>query len=158
MTDDPGASVRMLSVDERERRLADGADRLARGQRSILGHPRFLLTVAASLMTFGVCAIVLGWVGASHSTFVEEQVPYLISGGLLGLALAVIGALTLFTHWLTVLVRESRERDARRRQDHIEMMEALAQLSAALERREEADGRAAGERAERPVRRAPRRS
>ena len=39
---------------------------------------------------------------------VEAQVPYLISGGLLGVALATIGAITFFAHWLTVLITEVR--------------------------------------------------
>ena len=40
---------------------------------------------------------------------VEEQLAYLVSGGVLGLALATIGALTFFSHWLTVLIRTNRE-------------------------------------------------
>src|SRR3546814_19754487 len=84
-------------------------------------------------MTSGLCAIVLGWFGASHSTLVEEQVPYLISGGLLGVAMATVGAVTLFAHWLTVMIREARAREASRKDDHIELMEALAQLTAATD-------------------------
>ena len=62
-------------------------------------------------MTTGLSIILLGWFGAARSTIVEEQIPYLISGGLLGVALATIGALTLFAHWLTVLVRENRRQE-----------------------------------------------
>jgi hypothetical protein len=145
------------SPQDREARLVAGADQLAGGRRSLLGHPQLLLSVSAALMTTGLSAIILGWVGAAHSTIIEEQIPYVISGGLLGGALATIGALTLFAHWLTVLIKENRRREAVRKQDHIELMEALALLTAALDRQEDPDGRAGGAQPERAVRRAPRR-
>ncbi len=102
---------------DREARLLEGADELRtrRGSVSLLDRPNLLMGVAAAMMTTGLSAVLLGWVGASHAIRVEEQVPYLISGGLLGVALAIIGALVLFTHWLTVLIREERERDRRAR-------------------------------------------
>ena len=112
-------------------------------------------------MTTGLSIILLGWFGAARSTIVEEQVPYLISGGLLGVALATIGALTLFAHWLTVLIRENRRQELVRKQEHIELMEALALLTSALDRKEESNGQATGNargaKPERAVRRAPRR-
>src|SRR5687767_15244063 len=84
-------------IEEREARLANGADQLAdrRGKHPILANEHLLLTAAASLMTIGVSAILLGWVGAANSTLVEEQLPYLISGGLLGVSLSIIGAPTI---------------------------------------------------------------
>jgi hypothetical protein len=108
-------------------------------------------------MTTGLSIIVLGWFGAARSTIVEEQIPYLISGGLLGVALATIGALTLFAHWLTVLVRENRRQEVVRRQEHIELMEALARLTGVLDRKEDSNGRARSAQPERAVRRASRR-
>ncbi|HEY9555276.1 MAG TPA: hypothetical protein VIR58_00995 [Acidimicrobiales bacterium] len=144
------------SPEEREARLVDGADDLATKRGSLLAHPQLLLAVAAALMTSGLCAIVLGWFGASHSTLVEEQVPYLISGGLLGVAMATVGAVTLFAHWLTVMIREARAREASRKNDHIELMEALAQLTAAMDGKVGTNGTARGARSQRPLRRAPR--
>ena len=117
-----------LSAEERDSRLADGADRLADEAGSVVAHPRFLLIVAGSLMTLGLALILLGWIGAARSTMIEEQVPYLISGGLLGVALATIGALTLFAHWLTVAIREARAHEAARRDDHEELVAALREL------------------------------
>jgi hypothetical protein len=110
-------------------------------------------------MSLGVGMILLGWLGAAHSTLVEEQVPYLISGGLLGVALAVIGALCLFTHWLTVLIREARAHEAARREDHDELLDALRSVATALTHQEDSnDGRARGAQSQRSVRRAPRSS
>ena len=150
-----------LSLEEREARLTAGADELAEGRGSVVANPQLLLWVSGVLMTTGLSIILLGWFGAARSTIVEEQIPYLISGGLLGVALATIGALTLFAHWLTVLVRENRRREVVRKQEHIELMEALAQLTAALDRKEDSHGaapsRARGAQPERAVRRASRR-
>jgi len=146
------------TTDELRTRLADGADELVQGRRSLTAHPQLLLGVSAGLMTTGLSIILLGWFGAARSTIVEEQIPYLISGGLLGVALATIGALTLFAHWLTVLIREGRRQESLRKQDHVELMEALALLTSALDRKEDtSDGRARSAQPERAVRRTSRR-
>jgi hypothetical protein len=149
------------AADDREAKLAEGADDVVAqgGRTSILGHERFLISVAASLMTLGICAILIGWWGAARSTILEEQMPYVISGGLLGVALATIGALTLLSHWLTVSIRESRAQDEARRHEHQELMAALGRLDGTgFGEEAQADGRARGTRSQRPVRRAPRRS
>jgi hypothetical protein len=151
------------TADAKRTRLAEGADRLLRGRISLANHPQLLLAVSATLMVFGVTAIIIGWLGAAHSTFVEEQVPYLISGGLLGVALATIGALTFFTHWLNISIREARQHEAARRQDHAELIETIKALTASLSTppaapQENTNGRARSTRSERPVRRAPRSS
>jgi hypothetical protein len=147
------------SSDERDERLATGAGDLSeqRARSGLLGNERFLLALAAGLMTFGVSVILLGWYGAAHSTLQEEQTPYLISGGLLGLALSIIGAMCLLAHWVTVLIRETRAREVVRRQDHVELLEALRANQLPVDVQEEvANGSARGSRAQRPLRRAPR--
>jgi hypothetical protein len=149
------------TVDERRARLTAGADEVAQEERrpSVLTHPRLLLGVSAALMVAGVLAILLGWDGAANATVVEEQVPYLVSGGLLGVALATIGALTFFANWLTVAIREARAHEAARHRDHLELMAAVSSLAGALSHQEDTtDGRARSPRSERPVRRAPRRT
>jgi hypothetical protein len=145
-----------LALDAREARLTDGADRLAGVRTSMLRHPRAQLAAAAALMSTGVTAVLLGWYGASQSTHVEEQVPYLISGGLLGVALSTIGALLLFTHWLTVSIREAREHEAARRRDHEELVRTLLAIGTTTTREEVDDGGARGPRPERPLRGAQR--
>jgi len=116
------------SMEERQQRLTDGAETLAgEKRRSILRHPNFLLGVAGTLMTAGLALILLGWLGSAHSTVIEEQVPYMISGGLLGVALAIVGAVCFFSHWVTVLIREARRHEEARHHDHEELMAALSQ-------------------------------
>jgi hypothetical protein len=147
------------SIEAREDRLTTGADELAGTRSAVVGGRNVLLAAAGALVTAGLTAILLGWVGASHSTIVAEQLPYLISGGLLGLALAIVGAVVYFAHWLTVLVREAREHEAARFRDHTELMEVLRSLSGAgaAPGEGDSDGTARGEQRERPLRRAPRR-
>ena len=148
-----------VDVDELEARLADGADELTRVRRSILQHPQLLIGIAATLMTTGVAAIILGWLGAAHATLIEEQFPYLISGGLLGVALSTIGALLFFTHWLTVAIKEARQHEARRRDDHEQLVSAVQALTAALTTQGKgADGNARSAQPRRQVRRTPRSS
>ena len=117
------------------------------------------------MMTTGIGTIVLGWVGASRSTFVEEQVPYVISGGLLGAALSTVGALLFFTHWLTISIKEARNHEAARRLDeaarrldHQELIETLKSLGGTLAQLGGNAGDARGDQPQRPVRRAARRT
>src|SRR4051794_41899040 len=60
-------------------------------------------------MPLGILLILLGWLGASHTPFAFEQTPYLISGGILGLALTISGGFVYFAYWQTVRIRESRQ-------------------------------------------------
>lgn len=158
MSDDIPVLITGASIDDREQRLADGADELAGRRTAVVGGPNVLLIAAGALVTLGLTAILLAWVGASRSTIIEEQVPYLISGGLFGVALAVVGAMTYFAHWLTVFVREAREHESARARDHEELMEALRGLSDAPRLREEGNGTPRSSQSKRPVRRTQSRS
>lgn len=48
----------------------------------------------------GVIVVALGWYGAAHTTILQYQVPYLISGGMLGAALIVLGGVYSMTSTL----------------------------------------------------------
>jgi hypothetical protein len=69
---------------------------------------RWLLVIGGTLLPLGVILVLLGWRGAASTPLVFEQTSYLISGGLLGLALVFAGGFIYFAYWLTLLVRESR--------------------------------------------------
>ena len=91
----------------RQERLAGRVSRLrTRSGRHNLD--RWLLLTGGALMPLGFLLIVLGWVGASHTPLLFEQIPYMISGGLLGIALVFAGGFVYFAYWMTLLVRESR--------------------------------------------------
>jgi hypothetical protein len=79
----------------------DGTDRLEEFQAELSrlrvkgGSPsneqRFLLA-GMVLMPLGLALVLVGYVGASGTTELSSQVPYLISGGLLGLGCTIVGA------------------------------------------------------------------
>jgi hypothetical protein len=56
---------------------------------------RFGGKAGIALSAVGLLAIVVGWNGAAGQLSILGQLPYLISGGLLGLALVVLGAAML---------------------------------------------------------------
>jgi hypothetical protein len=64
------------------------------------GVDHTLATVAAVLLPLGLLVILLGWYGAAHTPYLFEQVPYLISGGLVGLALVTGAGLLYFGSWV----------------------------------------------------------
>lgn len=70
--------------------------------RSLLnaGVDRTLAVVAAVLLPLGLLVILLGWYGAAHTPYLFEQVPYMISGGLVGLALVTGAGLLYFGSWV----------------------------------------------------------
>ena len=86
---------------------------------------RALLVVGGVLVPLGILLVVLGWLGASRTPFVFEQVPYLISGGLLGVALVFGGGFVYFAYWQTRAIREARAQ-------HDELVAAVRDLAATL--------------------------
>ncbi|MFN2539422.1 MAG: hypothetical protein ABR549_14905 [Mycobacteriales bacterium] len=64
------------------------------------GVEQVLAVASAVLLPLGLALILLGWYGAAHTPYLFEQVPYLISGGLLGLGFAVVGGLVYFSSWV----------------------------------------------------------
>ena len=98
-TGDPAAN-RMTGLSAQVHRLRTNA--------SAGGFDRWLLYAGAFLMPLGIVLILLGWIGTSGTSLVYEQINYLISGGILGLALVVAGGFTYFAYWQTVRIRESR--------------------------------------------------
>src|SRR5438105_2525020 len=92
-----------------EDRLAEGVGKLRAKSGSDEVVERVLMIGGGVLLLGGFVAIVIGWFGASHAGNVFEQIPYMISGGLLGLGLVFAGGAFYFAYWLTRMVRETRE-------------------------------------------------
>jgi hypothetical protein len=80
------------------------AEPTASPQQTPLGRTRGIDTVlgvvAAVLLPLGLLVIGLGWYGASRTPYLFEQIPYLISGGLIGLGLVLAGGLVFFGSWI----------------------------------------------------------
>src|SRR5690242_6092157 len=100
----------------RRLRFRDSLARLAqRGQAIDL--LKVVLIPAAVLIVAGLAFMIFGWYGSAHTFRQIEQIPYLVSGGLIGLALVVLGGLLLASaFWMTVLRRFTEESEERSRQ------------------------------------------
>ena len=69
----------------------------------------YLFVAGAVLVPLGILVMVLGWYGASRTGYLFEQIPYVISGGLIGLGLVVVGSFAYFAYWLTRMFHQQRE-------------------------------------------------
>jgi hypothetical protein len=79
--------------------------------RSTAGTGAFLrknvrLVLAAVFLGVGVLLVILGWYGAANTNILTEQIPYFISGGLLGMALIITAGVIGSS---AALERENRE-------------------------------------------------
>jgi hypothetical protein len=94
------------------------------------------------LPVVGVVVIGLGWWGASGTKYVYQEIPYVISGGIFGLALVFIGAALfarysvarLLRFWLARLVAEEQLQADRVVEAIERVAEALAAQAAAFDR------------------------
>ena len=85
--------------------------------------PTYLGIAVAAI---GFVAIVFAWAQSAGETNVALQVPYLISGGMVGLGLVMVG--------VTVVNVAAKRRDALLREQQTELLAAaLRELSAALD-------------------------
>jgi hypothetical protein len=92
-----------------------------------------LLKLGFALPVIGLVLIVIAYWNASSTEFVADQVPMLISGGILGIGLAIIGVglfirfslARLLRFWLARLVVEQQAQTDR-------VVEALDRVEAAL--------------------------
>jgi hypothetical protein len=97
----PAAAPRADPFESEVRTLRIGTARVQLSER-------LLLVLGGVLAPLGLVVVLLGWWGAARTPLLFEQVPYLISGGLLGLGLVFLGSFLYFTHWVTQLVQEHR--------------------------------------------------
>jgi hypothetical protein len=104
--------------------------------------PRFDASRLGAKLGIGVCVagfvlIFFGWNGAASLDRVQSQFPYLISGGIAGLALVVIGA-------ALIIVETSRDERESLRKEIANLREAIAEMGPAP--KASANGRARAQR------------
>ena len=58
------------------------------------------VVAGALLVPLGVVFILMSWYGAAHTPYVQQQIPYLVSGSFAGLGCIVLGGLLYWAHWL----------------------------------------------------------
>jgi hypothetical protein len=69
---------------------------------------KIMETIGMAAIAMGFVAILLGWYGSSHSPYLYQEIPYLISGGLLGVALVIGGGVLVRCAWSLRQVEEER--------------------------------------------------
>lgn len=124
----------------RRLRFRDSLGRLAERGRAV-DLLKVVLVPAAVLIAGGVALMYFGWYGAAHTARQIEQLPYVVSGGLMGLAFVLIGSLLLASaFWMTVLRRFTEDSEQRSR----EQLRALeTRLDALVAERKASNGTAA---------------
>ncbi|HZT67823.1 MAG TPA: hypothetical protein VFA11_18685 [Acidimicrobiales bacterium] len=76
--------------------LASASDRL----RGMDVRNTWQVAAGAVLLPLGVVIILLSWYGSAHTPYVQQQIPYLVSGSFVGLGMMVVGGLLFWAHWL----------------------------------------------------------
>jgi len=123
---DTTTDLRIEGGDARRLRFRDAITTLSTRARSgdLL---RMVLLPASALTVGGFAVMLLGWWGAAHTHRQIEQIPYLISGGLIGLAMVIVGALLLATAiWLAQVQRLHHQADERARSQLAELLASIA--------------------------------
>jgi hypothetical protein len=91
-----------------------------------------MLIPGSLAVLLGFLAMGLGWWGAARTAREIEQIPYLLSGGLIGLALVVLGGLLLMsTFWVAVLRKLQQEADLRAQDAMADLSTRVADLESA---------------------------
>jgi hypothetical protein len=98
--------------DNRSARLSRATAGIAGRVRSV-SVDRWLFYAGCVLSPLGVALILLAWYGTAHTSRLYEQIPYVVSGGLLGLGLLFAGGFAYFAYWLTQLVNDNKAQAAR---------------------------------------------
>ena len=86
------------------------------------------VVAGAILLPLGIATILLGWSGAAHGRVEQQQIPYLISGGLLGLAGVIIGGFFFWAHWLYRIYDQADLHHEEAMRQQAELIRALLQL------------------------------
>jgi hypothetical protein len=96
-----------MPVQGRLQRLSAAVEGARRG-RSDRNVRKILQVLGMVAIAFGFVCIILGWYGASHSPYLYQEIPYLISGGLLGIGLVFGGGILVHSAWSLRKIEEDR--------------------------------------------------
>lgn len=77
--------------------------------------------IGIALLPVGLTLILMGWMGASGTGWVFEQIPYLISGGMIGLGLLFASGTLYLASWISRSTAWNRQQTAM-------LLDALEQL------------------------------
>lgn len=83
------------------------------------------IVIGSLLLPLGLAFILLAWSGAAHGRVDQQQLPYLVSGGLGGLAVVMIGCFFYWAHWLYRIYDQADLHHQEAMREQREMMLAL---------------------------------
>jgi len=86
------------------------------------------ILAGAILLPLGIAVILLGWAGAAHGRVDQQQIPYIISGGLLGLAVVIVGCFFYWAHWLYRIYDQADLHHQEAMREQAEQMRALIEV------------------------------
>lgn len=89
------------------------------------------VVAGALLLPFGIAVIIIGWHGAAYGNVDQKQIPYLISGGILGLAIVIVGCFFFWAHWLYRLHEQAEIHHEEALREQRETMKSLIDALAA---------------------------
>lgn len=113
-------------VIELDRPIVGGSDSLVSSRLGSASTATTAVWIGLALVSSGFGSIVYAWVKVAGLINVAQQLPYVVSGGLVGLALVIVG--------LTVVDVAVRRQDSyERRQRMAQMNEILAELREDIE-------------------------
>jgi hypothetical protein len=132
VTTAPGSAETGVTTQKaREDRLVNVLSRAR--PRALLGRSEATFFVLGGVLAVGgIVLVIIGWVGTSQTVLVAGQIPYVVSGGLLGLALVFLGGFLYFGYWVAMLVRENRERAEQDRADFGRLGASLDEVNRSL--------------------------
>jgi hypothetical protein len=113
-------SVEAMETGRERRRLRLPA--LTREDRDFDLRNTWQIAVGAILLPLGIVVILLAWEGAANARVDQQQIPYMVSGGFIGLGLMIVGGLMFWAHWLYRIYDQANLQ-------HRELLEAINRLS-----------------------------
>lgn len=111
---------------------ATGGDGIAplRGDNAQLLH-LVLFIAGAVLLPLGLVVIGLGWYGVAHTAFEYDQLSYLMSGGILGLGIVIVGGFLYFGAWMARVAADQKDASKRLADTLLILADAVAHATAA---------------------------
>lgn len=88
------------------------------------------IVLGSLLLPLGIAFILLAWSGAAHGRVDQQQIPYLVSGGIGGLAVVMIGCFFYWAHWLYRIYDQADLQHQEALREQREMMRALIEALA----------------------------
>lgn len=88
-----------------------------------------LFAAGAVMMPLGLVVIGLGWYGTAHSHYDYDQRTYLISGGIMGLAITFFGGFLYFGAWLAKVAADQRDSSRQLAESLLALAEVVSRQS-----------------------------